>query len=515
MDPEYVLKWVIGAASLFEFCKRWLGFRERGLGWRWFALGLLLLLAADYWLRIPGAAYALALAWCALVAVPSYALVRRQRALHAGQLAQARRWARCFAWLHPLEEPRFTARWIEARALWEAGRVNDAEQLLHALEKHPTFGELARLEGLRCEARWSALLERLEGRSVEHPGTLGIALQAYGETGQLSQMLATYETLERELTSPARPQLEVAAYLGSASAFELALAKLRPLPPEVSAYFRGVLLQAAGDRLAARTPLQEAEAHPGYQRRALARLRRPLDPIESLPAPVRAHARTSEQALHFALARLSAPHRKPWATWSLGALIVLMFLLSVPGDSLDATNLVEMGALLLPQDLAPGAWRVLTAGFLHRGFTHFAVNLMLLLLFGSILERLWGWTAVLACFSCANVGSYWIATWMVTATPDRPEVLLGASAGAYGLLGALVVFDAVSYAFDRSPILLRRMSLLALMMLAQMLFDSFVPIVRTSLHWTGAALGALVACPLALRFWKRRGREAPARESVG
>jgi len=157
----------------------------------------------------------------------------------------------------------------------------------------------------------------------------------------------------------------------------------------------------------------------------------------------------------------------------------------------------------------------LTAGFVHRGFTHLALDLLLLLLFGSILERLWGSLTLLACFLCANVGSYWIATWLVSATAERPELLLGASAGAYGLVGALIAFDAVSYAFERSALLLRRISLLALTMLAQILFDSFTPIVRSSLHWTGAALGAIVACPLALRFWRLRTREAPARESAG
>lgn len=509
MDPEYVLKWVIGAASLFEVCKRWLGFRDRGLGWRWLALTLLLLLAADTWLRVPGAAYALALVWLTLVALPSIAVARRQRTLHAGRLTAARRWARCFALFHPFDEPRFIARWIEARALAEAGRVDDAERLLYALEKHPRLGELARLEGLLLAARWSALVERLEAGALEHPVTSGIALQAYGETGNLPQMLASYRELERELAAPARAHLELAAYLGSESAFELALVNLPALPPQVGAYFRGVLLQATGERLAARAPLQEAEAHPGLQRRALARLRRPLEPVATLPGKMRARVGTAEQSVKLALARLSEPPQKPWATWGLAAVIVAMFLLSIPGGTLDATNLVELGALLLPQDRAPGAWRFFTAGLLHRGFTHLALDLLLLLLFGSILERLWGTVTLLACFLCANTGSYWIASWLSTATPERPEVLLGASAGAYGIIGALIVFDAVSYAFERSPVLLRRLSLLALTMLVQLSFDSFTPMVRSSLHFTGAGLGALVACPIALRFWRLRAREAP------
>ncbi|HEU5077059.1 MAG TPA: rhomboid family intramembrane serine protease, partial [Polyangiaceae bacterium] len=280
--------------------------------------------------------------------------------------------------------------------------------------------------------------------------------------------------------------------------------------PATRAYFRGVALQAAGDRMAARAALQEAETYPAYQRRALTRLRRPLEPVSSLPAKVRARAATAEQALNYTLARLSARPTRPWVTWTLGAVILAMFLRTVPGGSLDATNLVNMGALLLPQDLAPGAWRVVTAGFLHRGVTHLVLDLLLLLVFGSILERLWGARTLLVCFLCANVGTYSIAAWLATATPDRPELLLGASAGAYGVVGALIAFDAVGYAFERSRVLLRRAGVLTLAILAQMIFDAFTPMVRSSLHWTGAALGALVALPLAFGFWRLQARETLA-----
>lgn len=510
VDPEYVLKWVIGAVSLFEFVRPWLGFRERTLRWRGLALCLLLLLGVDYWLGLPGFGYALAFVWGTFVVLPNHALTRRQQALHADRLVPARRWARLFAWLHPFDEPRFTAHWIEARALAAQGRIDDAERLLHALEKHPRFGELARLEGLLLAGRWSLLVERLEAQSSEHPGTLGIALQTFGETGDLERMLDSYRAIERELTEPARVHLELAAYLGSTGTFEHALEKLGALPPETVAYFRGMLLQATGERLAARAPLMQAESHPAYQRRALARLRRPLQPVSTLSATVRARLTTAEQALDFALTRLAFRPRRQWATWSLAAVIVAMFARSIPGGVSDAENLIEMGALVLPQEHAPGAWRIITAGFLHRGFTHFALDLLLVLLFGGILERLWGSGALLACFVGANVGSYWLATWLFSVTPDRPLLLLGASAGAYGIVGALIAFDAAGYAFERSPLSLRRIAVLGLSMLAQIAFDAFTPIVRTSLHWTGAGLGALVAIPFALRFWRLRAREAEA-----
>lgn len=510
MDPEYVLKWMIGAASMFECCRRWLGFSRYGLDWRWLALVLLVALVADYWLRLPGGAYALALGWGVLVGVPSYALERRQRALHSGRISQAWHWARLFAWLHPVDEARATARWIEARALVAAGRVSDAERILQALERHPTLGELARLENLLLAARWSALVGRLEDRSLDPP-VAAIALQAFGETGKLEQMLATYRSLARDVSAPGRMHLELGAYLGSVAAVEMALEKLPAQPAETVAYFRGVALQAAGERLTARAALQEAETHPAYQRRALARLRVPLEPLSGLEAKLSSRAQTAEQALRLSLSELSARPRRPWLTWGLCVVLVGMFLRSVPGGSLDPANLVEMGALLLPQDRAPGVWRIVTAGFLHAGVTHLALNVFLLMLLGSTLERLWGWGTLLACFVCANVGSYGVAAWLFSATADRPELFLGASAGAFGVVGALIAFDAVGYAFERSRFLLQRLSVLGLLMLAQVVFDWFTPIVRSSLHLTGALLGALVACPLAFRFWRRRASSAKSR----
>ena len=511
VDPEYLLKSLLGAASVFEWCRAWLGFPRRGFGWRWLGLALLVLLVADYWLRIPGAAYALGLVWCTFAGLPEYALARRQQALHAGRFSHAWRWARLFAWLHPFDEPRATARWIHARALAAAGRVNDAERILQALERHPTLGELGRLEGLLLAARWSALVARLEERKFEHPGVASIALQAFGETGKLQQMLAAYRTLQRDAEAPGLVHLEVAAYLGSVAVFEAALERVPAQPAETIAYFRGVALQASGERPSARALLQEAEAHPAFERRALARLRVPLEPVSALEPQLQGRAQAAEQALQFTLSELSVRPRRPWVTWSLGLLLVAMFLRTVPGGSLDAANLIDKGALVLPQDIAPGAWRILTTGFLHRGATHLGFDLLLLFLLGSALERLWGWSTLLACFLCANIGSYAIAAWLTTATADRPELALGASAGAFGIVGALITFDAVGYAFERSRILLRRMSVLGLFVAGQTVFDAFTPIMASSLHWTGALLGALVASPLAFRFWRRHAPSAKSR----
>jgi len=346
------------------------------------------------------------------------------------------------------------------------------------------------------------LVERLEQQNLDTARLREIAVQAFGETGELQRMLSIHTTIARDLSGPARVQLEVAAYLGSVRAVELALKQL-PAPPEVAAYFRGVALQVAGERLAGRPLLQEAEAHPALQRHALARLRRPLEPLDTRSAKVRARAATAEEQLRLVLEHTPAAPAKPWVTWSIAAVLLVAFLRDVPGGSFNAAELLRSGALILPRDQALEAWRLVSAGFLHASATHLAFNLLLLLILGSTLERLWGAGALLSCFLCANIGSYAIAAWLSTATSDRPELLLGASAGMFGILGGLVGFDAVGYAFERSRLLLRRVLVLVLLMLAQVVFDSFTPIVRSSLHLTGALLGFLVACPQAFRFWRR------------
>jgi hypothetical protein len=70
------------------------------------------------------------------------------------------------------------------------------------------------------------------------------------------------------------------------------------------------------------------------------------------------------------------------------------------------------------------------------------------------------------------------------------------------MVGGLIGFDAVGYAFKRSRLLLRRVSALALLILAQIAFDWFTPIMGSSLHLTGALIGLLVACPQAFAFWR-------------
>jgi len=64
-------------------------------------------------------------------------------------------------------------------------------------------------------------------------------------------------------------------------------------------------------------------------------------------------------------------------------------------------------------------WRLLTAAFAHLDLTHLGLNLLLLLLFGTPMERLWGRLVLTVCFFGASLGSYLIATVTSVATARR------------------------------------------------------------------------------------------------
>lgn len=81
-------------------------------------------------------------------------------------------------------------------------------------------------------------------------------------------------------------------------------------------------------------------------------------------------------------------------------------------------------------------WRFLTAGFIHIDFTHVFMNVLALINLGMITEKLFGSTkyAMILFFSII------MGSWFVFIGQGN-VVLLGASGGIYGLMGALFVFS--------------------------------------------------------------------------
>lgn len=511
VDLEYVLKWMVGLSSVFALVTTF-GEARRG---RWGLVlvlaALLALLAGGVLLQLPGTGYVMALLWLAFAGTPMFAARRQLELLERGQLAGAASWAALAARLHPFDGLPAQARLLKARALTLNGELDAANELLTSLRGGP-LGELAEIERLRLGGEWASIVRRVDAKPVGSRD-LSLApayLQALGETGDAERMLALFGKLPRALTRQPALSSMVAAYAGRFDLVELMGGTHARVPTHPLGYLLGVAKQASGDRLAAEPLLEAVQQEPAWQRHALKRLRRPLAPVDhaELSAEARAALDELEHQVHWERAHPPRQPRRPVATWALMLILLVVFLVSAQrGGSMDVENLVEMGALMLPLE-RPGHWRVLTAGFLHYGATHLALNLLALWVLGRAVEQWWGRWSLIVCFLAGNVGAFWTAAMAMEATPDRVPVLLGASAGVFGLVGALLIFDVMGFFYGRIRLFNRRVLVLSFLLVAQLIFDSFTPIVSSLLHFAGAGFGGLAALPLAWWHWGRRAPRA-------
>jgi membrane associated rhomboid family serine protease len=101
----------------------------------------------------------------------------------------------------------------------------------------------------------------------------------------------------------------------------------------------------------------------------------------------------------------------------------------------DARLLDRMGALSAVRVWLDGEWwRVLSAGLLHGSWLHLGLNMIGLWAVGQWTEKVWGWWRQLLLFSVASVGGC-----LASLAWAEAPLVVGASAGIFGVAGALVV----------------------------------------------------------------------------
>lgn len=99
---------------------------------------------------------------------------------------------------------------------------------------------------------------------------------------------------------------------------------------------------------------------------------------------------------------------------------------------LDGRTLIEFGAKLREALQIGQWWRLVTAGFLHGGLIHIAMNSWVLFDLGAQVEEIYGWARMLVFYFLATVvGFYMSAVWSA-------GLSVGASAGIFGLIGAMI-----------------------------------------------------------------------------
>jgi rhomboid protease GluP len=116
-------------------------------------------------------------------------------------------------------------------------------------------------------------------------------------------------------------------------------------------------------------------------------------------------------------------------TTALFAINVVAYILqSIPG--LDVTY---WGVNYGPFTLSGQYWRLFTAGFLHGGIFHIAVNMWCLWSLGRLSERLFGKWQTFAIYMVTGVGG---ALLSIASDPNHGE--LGASGAIFGIVGAVI-----------------------------------------------------------------------------
>jgi len=99
---------------------------------------------------------------------------------------------------------------------------------------------------------------------------------------------------------------------------------------------------------------------------------------------------------------------------------------------LSGPVLFQFGAKWSPAVFAGQWWRLVTAGFLHGGLLHIAMNTWALMDLGAQVEEIYGSSRLLVFYFIATVSGFLASTFW------SASLSVGASAGIFGLIGAMI-----------------------------------------------------------------------------
>jgi membrane associated rhomboid family serine protease len=193
-----------------------------------------------------------------------------------------------------------------------------------------------------------------------------------------------------------------------------------------------------------------------------------------------------EQRLE-ALDRRKAANRSAHQRWPLFTHAICILLL-VPVFALDdPLRLIQLGACV-PALVFDGEWyRLLTYAFLHANFEHLMLNLIALMAVGSVIERVLGrWRLLLVFWIAAVTGS------LASALFGEAFMMVGASAGVFGLLGALAMLHLKHWA-DVPVAMRQNVAWWVVILGLNFSLPLLVPQIDWIAHLGGMAGGALVA----------------------
>jgi rhomboid protease GluP len=151
--------------------------------------------------------------------------------------------------------------------------------------------------------------------------------------------------------------------------------------------------------------------------------------MDQLPTPEQTPPTQPPRSVQVAM-----PNVKPYATYGILGLTVLVYLFQFLGQSLGSDLITSLGIKDDSLIRAGQLWRLVTPVFLHGSILHIAFNMYALFLYGRGLEARYGHGRfLLLYFLSAYAGN--VLSFLLTANPS-----LGASTAIFGLIAAEFVF---------------------------------------------------------------------------
>jgi rhomboid protease GluP len=496
MDTNLVLLWMASAICL-AIALRVLALRSRrGLSWLAVSAMVLTAEAVVYTLRPAIAGYVGAALAALLVIAPLYAGAAVTRLVARRRFAGARVLAHAVRVLHPTRDFREFPGYVRALEQLHRGELDAASSI--AARPSTPLGRFVRVQALRTGCRWAELLAYIDALPSDLRGDPGLALsrvRALAELGELEAMLQAHGRIEstpglagvRDLS-----RMIVAARLGLRDLVERLLegSLARSLPADAAPFWRATALQASGDPRAQPLLVQLLTRDPDIARAARHRLAVPLPPVrwQDLPAAGQEAVQQLAREIESARGLAGSGARSP-ATLLLIASLVVVFAFELPGGATDLENLYALGALLIPPE--PGAahgLRLLTAAFLHFGAMHLVMNALGLWVLARPVETILGAPRMLALFVAGALAGNLAALVLL----PGPTLLVGASGGVMGMLGALLAITLRRFRKSRTRFLRGHLSNWLLVIAIQVFFDLSMPAVSSTAHMGGFAAGLLL-----------------------
>ncbi|MCR4951227.1 MAG: rhomboid family intramembrane serine protease [Solobacterium sp.] len=167
-------------------------------------------------------------------------------------------------------------------------------------------------------------------------------------------------------------------------------------------------------------------------------------------------------------------------TTAVAVICTIIFILTqVCGMANQAEAVILCGAYYKPFILCGEYWRLLSAGFVHIGILHLAVNMMSLFNLGSFMEQKLGTFKYMTVLLCSVAGGS-----LFTFCMDGNTVSGGLSGGLYGLLAG---FSLIIFSMDLAKVPAVRSALIRTYLICILI--NFMPSIAVSAHIGGYVTG--------------------------